>query len=393
VLFLTVAKTPFQFVFGYQKATEPLLLKMEKNDASHRTIFKRSPNSARHRRQNRRRLWLYAIIHFLPLSTYNKLEEVILSFLPMPTLQINIISEQTIPNILFIKQFEGQTDGYVFVSTPKMNQQGQLQAIIEVCQIPANNYQVITVNEESLADVETQLEALHFKRSTHYLVNITGGTKIMSLGVYSFFSRFNSQMYYLPIGKNDCKQIFPPANETVLALQHRVSLQQYLQAYGIGITNLHDINSLVQNPAVTQTFLNNNVSLNPLIRNLRAYKEQREYTEQRKITHLPLRNLPPELSTLNKLLQNLHFKHRETKRTKRKRTYYYLLGQWLEEYVYSTIKNLFGLDARFMGNSVAIHRQQVANELDVVLIYNNTIYVIECKTGLNILIFNETPIN
>lgn len=307
----------------------------------------------------------------------------------MPTLQINIISEQTIPNILFIKQFEGQTDGYVFVSTQKMNQQGQLQAIIEVCQIPTNNYQVITVNEESLADVETQLEALHFKRSTHYLVNITGGTKIMSLGVYSFFSRFNSQMYYLPIGKNDCKQIFPPANETILALQYRVSLRQYLQAYGIGITNLNNINSLVQNPAVTQTFLNNKVSLSPLIRSLRAYKEQREYTEQRKITHLPLRNLPPELSTLNNLLQNLHFKPQKQNELNENELNY-LLGQWLEEYVYSTIKNLFGLDARFMGNSVAIHRQQVANELDVVLIYNNTIYVIECKTGLNIFIFNET---
>lgn len=307
----------------------------------------------------------------------------------MPTLQINIISEQTIPNILFIKQFEGQTDGYVFVSTQKMNQQGQLQAIIEVCQIPANNYQVITVNEESLADVETQLEALHFNRSTHYLVNITGGTKIMSLGVYSFFSRFNSQMYYLPIGKNDCKQIFPPANETILALQHRVSLQQYLQAYGIGITNLNNINSLVQNPAVTQTFLNNKVSLNPLIRNLRLYKEQREYTEQRKITHLPLRNLPPELSTLNNLLQSLHFKPQKQNELNENELNY-LLGQWLEEYVYSTIKNLFGLDAHFIGNSVSIHRQQVANELDVVLIYNNTIYVIECKTGLNILIFNET---
>lgn len=307
----------------------------------------------------------------------------------MPTLQINIISEQTIPNILFIKQFEGQTDGYVFVSTQKMNQQGQLQAIIEVCQIPANNYQVITVNEESLADVETQLEALHFNRSTHYLVNITGGTKIMSLGVYSFFSRFNSQMYYLPIGKNDCKQIFPPANETVLALQHRVSLRQYLQAYGIGITNLNNINSLVQNPAVTQTFLNNKVSLNPLIRNLRLYKEQREYTEQQKITHLPLRNLPPELSTLNNLLQNLHFTPQKQNELNENELNY-LLGQWLEEYVYSTIKNLFGLDAHFIGNSVSIHRQQVANELDVVLIYNNTIYVIECKTGLNIFIFNET---
>ena len=301
----------------------------------------------------------------------------------MPTLQINIISEQTIPNILFIKQFEGQTDGYVFVSTQKMNQQGQLQAIIEVCQIPANNYQVITVNEESLADVETQLEALHFNRSTHYLVNITGGTKIMSLGVYSFFSRFNSQMYYLPIGKNDCKQIFPPANETVLALQHRVSLQQYLQAYGICITNLHHINSLVQSPAVTQTFLKNKVSLSPLIRSLRAYKEQQ------KITHLPLRNLPPELSTLNNLLQSLHFTPQKPNELNENELNY-LLGQWLEEYVYSTIKNLFGLDARFMGNSVAIHRQQVANELDVVLIYNNTIYVIECKTGLNKLIFDQT---
>ncbi len=187
----------------------------------------------------------------------------------------------------------------------------------------------------------------------------------------------------LKAGKNECKQIFPPANENRIALDYRISLSEYLQGYGINMTNATRVNSLTQPTLVTETFLNGNFSTNTAIRTLRAFVEANNPAQ------VPLHKLPTNLTTLPLLLQQIGFVPSNPRLLNRMELNY-LLGQWLEEYVYTTIQTLFNLDNRFIGNSVNIQRQQVPNELDVVLIYHNTIYVIECKTGLTKPIFDQT---
>ena len=310
----------------------------------------------------------------------------------MHTVQVNIISEQTIPNILFIKEFAKQTDKYLFITTEKMNKGGQLDNILSVCQITDQQcYPRVVVNEESLADVETRLEVLQLSRTDlQFIVNITGGTKIMSLGVYSFFSRFNSKMYYMPIGKNEYKQIFPPANEQIQGIEYRISLKDYLKGYGITIQNPDKQNSLVQTPSVSKRLWQHRVtpkakdSINvrkgiDILKN-QAYQER----------NLLLSSLPSNLAdTLRLTLNIISFKPQSPTQLLVEEINY-LRGQWLEEYVYTTIKNLFQLGDCFMGNSVKIQKYTTPNELDVVLMRNNVIYVVECKTHLNKEIFDLT---
>lgn len=308
----------------------------------------------------------------------------------MPTTQINIVSDQTIPNILFIKQFAAQTNHYLFVSTPKMNQNGQLQAIIDVCGIAANSYQTITVNEESLTDVETQLEELRLSRSHQYIVNITGGTKIMSIGVYNFFSHLNSSIYYIPIGNNQYKKIFPPANEQTQALNYQVSLAEYLQGYGIEVLNSAVFNGLVQPPAVSQKLLATRRNSN-IRRGLAALRNYKMDCEKNRIPFISvnLQALPPNLLPLLNTLNYIGFVP-QTPNVLCEQEINYLLGQWLEEYVYTTIRQEFNLADPFIGNSVYIKRRGVENEFDVMFIYKNAIYVIECKTSINKPMFDQT---
>jgi hypothetical protein len=75
----------------------------------------------------------------------------------------------------------------------------------------------------------------------------------------------------------------------------------------------------------------------------------------------------------------------------------YLTGDWFEDYVYHLIKNHYPLPdgAIALGLQIgAIEESENAdNELDVVFVYNNKIYLIECKTSMSngeLNIMNDT---
>lgn len=60
----------------------------------------------------------------------------------------------------------------------------------------------------------------------------------------------------------------------------------------------------------------------------------------------------------------------------------YYSGLWFEEYVFLRLKKQFGLDAGYVAKGVKIFRsagQSNDNELDVVCMIDNALYVVECK--------------
>jgi len=258
------------------------------------------------------------------------------------TLQINIISEQTIPNILFIKQFEGETNNYIFVSTKKMNREGQLQNIIDVCQIQQGKYRVITVNEESLADVETQLETLHLSRDDRYTVNITGGTKIMSLGVYKHFESFSTvEIYYIPVFSQKVMQIFPEKREITLSTE--LNLFDYLSAYGVAILSEEK----------TESWKSKFNECSLLMSEIKGS------------------NTPPEriLNAAQPYYSGLDKR--------------FLTGLWLEIWLALTIQNQFKIPDTHISFNVKLTRARIedgeSTEYDVVYVIKNRLYIGECK--------------
>jgi hypothetical protein len=60
----------------------------------------------------------------------------------------------------------------------------------------------------------------------------------------------------------------------------------------------------------------------------------------------------------------------------------YLTGGWFEEYVYYTLLRLVSPQQIAIGVRIARPGMQHNNELDVVFIKANTLFVVECKTGV-----------
>jgi len=148
------------------------------------------------------------------------------------TYLISLISDHLLPSYLFIKEMEGKYDELLFITTAQMMKRGNGFRLEKALNIPEQSVRGIKVSEENLNDTLMKLESAHFAIEDRFIVNLTGGTKIMSIGCYAFFSTLASEFYYIPIGKNTIENVL---TSTVIPLNYRLNVKEYLSLYGLRI--------------------------------------------------------------------------------------------------------------------------------------------------------------
>jgi len=114
---------------------------------------------------------------------------------------VSIVGKQTIPNILLIKEFERKINKFIFITTNGSEEKNKTDDTIKASGIN-NNYIKINVPEDNIKKIEKILESNDFSDNERYIINLTGGTKMMAIAIYNFFSKWDSEIYYIPIGKN-----------------------------------------------------------------------------------------------------------------------------------------------------------------------------------------------
>jgi hypothetical protein len=296
-----------------------------------------------------------------------------------------IVSEQTVQNVLFIKQMGG-ADFFYFVSTEKMEAKGRetSENIRKACSIEDYPSETVTVLEDSLVDIQTKLnERVRLEDDDIISVNITGGTKIMSLGVYNFFAnRGGADIYYIPIGKNALIKIFPFRRVMTGELSARLSLREYMTASGVGFNEkLYERKNRLSKPAeVCQSIMD--VYLDPDRRREFVKVSERIRTSFR---GKPVRRgasgeeslLVEECMTRAGLGMVFEDPERVTAQETR-----YVTGDWFEEYVYTAIQSALGLPEDHIGMGLVLNKG-INNEYDVIFTRENALYVIECKTDVS----------
>jgi uncharacterized protein YuzE len=288
----------------------------------------------------------------------------------MKTILVSLISDQTIPNLQLIK--EKNVDGYLFVSTEAMNKKGTLEWLLLASKIDETKpVTVINVNAFSYDDIEAQLSAA-VNDEDHYIVNLTGGTKIMSLAVNDFFKDINAEMYYLT-GANDYIKIFPGRTKPTFELQTKITLEEYLVAYGFSIgAKSTPIKPIVTTKNILDYFLDKITKEDFLVlENVRVNFR----SKKKKINDLE------KIAGLKELMERLQFDF-VTPNCLNENEVKYLTGEWLEEYVYHVVKEKYNLSDDQIGMGWFIEKETVKNEFDVLYIQNNQIKTIECKTSI-----------
>lgn len=109
---------------------------------------------------------------------------------------VSILSEHLVPNLIFIREMEGTYSDLLFITTPLMEQRRSgIHLEIALGLDPESVRRVVVPNDNYRA-ILRELEATDLPEGQEYLVNITGGTKMMSLAVARYFDRYDSHLVY-----------------------------------------------------------------------------------------------------------------------------------------------------------------------------------------------------
>ncbi|MBR0498653.1 MAG: DUF1887 family protein [Paludibacteraceae bacterium] len=259
----------------------------------------------------------------------------------MKTILISILSDYLQPNFLLIKEFDGKYDKLIFITTQEMKGKGKGRALEKALGLADDSVQRIEVFEDDYSDVKQKLEKCSFDADDEYILNVTGGTKVIPIAVCDFFKNFNSQFYYVPIGKNIVRNIY--SDETI-PLNYRLSLSEYFT-----------LNGLRYDPSDEVLF--------PLSQSRMVFNEYKQVGFKRQ---------------KHKKISDSHHLPDAKERL-------YYSGAWFEDYCYWRLKKEFELDDNAICKGAKIFRGESVqhdNEIDVMFIRNNELYIFECKISI-----------
>lgn len=261
----------------------------------------------------------------------------------MARIIVSILSNHSVPNFLFIKEMEGQYDRHLFVTSPEIGQLGRKGQLIKALGITQQDVTIISVDgNDYLSAIATLTDKWQEDEDNDYIVNLTGGTKMMSLAVHDFFKDKRAEFYYVPLGKNEYYNL---GTGEKTPLKYRVNLREYFSLYGIRFESKAE-----------DTFVH------------------------------------PESETMGifESVQKSHFylpkKLRDAQKAATPELRRYLGGEWFEEFSFFKLKEAFNLRDEDIAVSLKIYRENEStkndNELDVAFMFNNVLYVVECKVTM-----------
>jgi hypothetical protein len=291
----------------------------------------------------------------------------------MKNLIVTILSAQPIPNVQFIKYIQEKLRNkdkefeHLFVSTEEMETKGIGNWICKVCSI--SKLQPIVVKHNSLSDIQAKLNG-NCPEAETYFVNVTGGTKIMSMGVSDFFkTKTNARIYY--IDGNKCWLNFPEKERYNNDLADNINLKEYVESHGFEMSEgtLSGIEF-----EYTKQFLQHFIKFGE--NDLRMINKLRE-KRNKKIVAIN------EATGLQNFICNINFPLADKNYlTISKKEINYLTGDWFEEYIYYRLKEENMIKNENLKTGVHLTKNDVLNEFDIIFLYNTRFYAIECKTSI-----------
>jgi len=194
------------------------------------------------------------------------------------TYLISIISEHLLPNYFLAKEFEGKYDRHLLITTERMEKLAMTGRFCKTLGIAKNEVCSITVAEDDLPDVTQKLETAPFEATDRFIVNLTGGTKLISIGTFNTFSAKTDAFYYVPIGVNKIQEV---KTGKELLLNYRVNVDEYLSLYGLSFTTENTDRIQDTKGAEFETYITNRIKSENGIKNGHIYRGVKIYREDK----------------------------------------------------------------------------------------------------------------
>lgn len=307
----------------------------------------------------------------------------------MSHIHVCLVSDQTIPNILGIHHFK--PDELLFITTRKMKKMNKTGHILTALSRIGLDYgkrnHEIEVDEDSVLVCRNRLDDwIRGKEDKDFTVNLTGGTKIMSIAAYDYFKDYGSRMIYIPLGRNHYLTPYPrKALQTAESLNLRLKVADHLTAYGLQIVNEKKLSqsrdrALLRKAESAWIVQNYKEIKNLLIwlgGNLRPHRGKRKFNLSQPF--LGADNSEQEF--LDRLGFDYDIANGYVSKTIEKSAIDFFTGGWLEEFCFNCLFELIGegIDDVVIGPQIR-NAQGRENEFDVMFTRDNALYTVECKS-------------
>lgn len=261
---------------------------------------------------------------------------------------VSILSDQPIPTVAFILEMSKPGDQHIFIASEKILKGDLIENIKWACHIIKPI--IVPIDADRAQQIHADLLNFSWDKSADYIVNITGGNKLMSQMVFSFMSNFeNARMYYFPIESTIAQVLHPYLEEESISESYYLNLETYFKAFGFTLK-------------VDKKHKSEQFSEGIFKRILKAGSV----------------DAVPEIRKMN----TPGVQHPDKR---------YYTGTWLEEYVHARIQRLTALPDTHIAFGVKFKKPNAQSqtesdlESDVVIIHNNKLCLIECKVFRGII--------
>ncbi|MCQ2281106.1 MAG: DUF1887 family CARF protein [Bacteroidales bacterium] len=294
---------------------------------------------------------------------------------------------------LFLKQYYQDGDRLLFIATRE--DRASVAPYASLFLIPEEQITIISFKRDEDSYIYERIgRRLRGALSTdmQYAVNLAGGTRYSALAVQHVFAGFDAKFYYVQTHENlivssvfDSQ--FEDNDDVIDPIRYRMSIAEYLELHGL----THDLFSRRHRPIrsyedslhIFDCFkarrltgkafsalevlrrcyrgTKNSVSLNSIRKGSVLHEEGTDGVEA----------LLKEFRFVPKVADSLQPDEID-----------YLTGGWFEEYVFHTIQQAVAPQEIALGVRISHSGMEHDNELDVMFIKANTLFVVECKTGV-----------
>ncbi|MBR4970166.1 MAG: DUF1887 family protein, partial [Paludibacteraceae bacterium] len=304
-------------------------------------------------------------------------------------LLVSLVSDQTLPNVQIIKEFKDVVTDYMFVTTEGMEKKRVKNWILRSADVESKNIHSIEVCEHDKDDVIQKISAFDYASFDELIVNVTGGTKIMSLATYLFFEKMkNAKIYYVKGTNSDYVELYPVSKENELSCH--ISIEDYLFAYGFEVVKTPS--SGIPFKTTRKIF---DIFCSGIFEN---YPEALSFLRSKRSSGLKSK----DFDKVKEFLDAIAYEPRK-ENVLDELEVKYLTGEWFEEYIGERLKLDLGLNENeiLIGAEIKkeVSNKEVnsmvdllgrcdskdrlpKNEIDIMFIKDGKFHIFECKTSI-----------
>jgi len=320
----------------------------------------------------------------------------------MTKIMVCLISGQHVPNLLSIKSESPVPDRLILIVTPLMKARDKHNQLLNALAAGGLDYGTRhdikdLAKEDSISETYDLMKKIYKDHLRDELVvNLTGGTKPMSIGAYEFSKEKHMRTLYVPEG-NQLQAIDLLRGSTV-NLEHRLSTAEFLEGYGFNVLNPGDLKRSSERAkdlsylAALLTANNEDRGLRRMLGKIQELMAEKRENDRKGWTREGLilnedsnvyldneviRSKIAEkfgLETMDSILLGRLEKHNVE----------FLAGKWLEVFVWGILNPLIE-EGRIwdLNQGVRVGKALPGedNDLDVTFMMNQSLCTVECKTG------------